>query len=192
MKKEILNRYLRNSEDKIIIDIAVRKLENLYNDFDRHAAYIKKELDQNFVDYLIDSANEIGQHDFIIQFRLNHSVDEQLTTRVKTSIRNYFLYLIALENQELRRMVRTSVILLTIGLVILFISMWINQRISGSETVISNVIAEGLNIAAWVSLWNAIATFLINWPPRRSQMQMYKRISKADIRFTDVPSMDRG
>jgi len=186
MKKEILNRYLRTSEDEIIIDIATQKIENLYNDFDRHASYIKKELDHNFVDYLIDSASEIGKHDFIIQFRISNLVDSILTTRVKTSIRNYFSYLIALENQELKRMTRSSLILSGIGVGILFMSVWVNKNMTSADSVIANMFAEGLNVAAWVSLWNAIATFLINWAPRHRQKKMYERISSAKILFHET------
>lgn len=183
MRKNILDRYIRSADDELIIDITAGKVEDLYNDFDKHTAYVKKDLDQDLAEYLIDSASEIGKEDFIIQFRLDTVADESLTSRVKTSIYNYFQYLSDLELREFSRMKQTSFILFIIGVVILFLSVWINQNITEGDTVITHVFAEGLNVAAWVSLWNAIATFLINWAPHRRTIKLYSRISTATILF---------
>ncbi len=183
MKKQILDRYSRTPDNKLIIDIAAGKVADLYNDFDKHAPYRKKELDQDLVEYLIDSVSEIGKEAFVIQFRLNTFADNELTRRVQSSVHNYFLYLKELELRELARMTRTAFILFFIGVAILFLAVWINQEIPGHENVISNVFAEGLNVAAWVSLWNAIATYLVNWAPHRRQIRMYERISEAKILF---------
>lgn len=186
MKKNILDRYSRTSGNKVIIDIAAGKVEDLYNDFDKHAPYVKKELDQDLVDYIIDSVSEIGKEDFVIQFRFTAAADFNLTTRVKTSIYNYFLYLKQLKFRELARMTRSSFILFSIGVVILFLSVLLNQKTAGNETVMADVFAEGLNIAAWVSLWNAIANFLIDWAPHRRQIKMYERIANATILFYEA------
>ena len=184
MKKSILERYSQTVDNEIIIDIAASKVEDLFSDFDKHAPYRKKELDQDLADYLINSASEIGKKKFVIQFRLTKSADDNLTSRVTTSVHNYFLYLIALEFRELRRMARSSLILLVIGIVILFLAVWVNQKIADNVTVIGHVFAEGLTVAAWVSLWNGIANFLINWTPHHRQIKMYKKISKAKIIFS--------
>jgi hypothetical protein len=80
-------------------------------------------------------------------------------------------------------MARTSFVLLVIGVVILFFSVWINKKAADYGDIIPHVFAEGLNVAAWVSLWNSIATFLINWVPHRRKINMYEQISKATIFF---------
>lgn len=185
MRKEILDRYSRTPDNKLMIDIAAGKIEDLYNDLDQYAPYVKKELDPDLVEYLIDSVNEIGKEDFVIHFRFMTPTpsDSKQAARVKTSIHNYFLYLKELEFRELARMTRTSLILFFIGVVVLSLSVWVNQKIADNDTVIKHVFAEGLNVAAWVSLWNAIATFLINWAPRRQQIKMYDRIATATIFF---------
>jgi hypothetical protein len=183
MKKRILDRYLRTPDNKIIIDISVGKVEDLYSDFDKHTPYRKKDLDQDFVEYLIESVSEFGDEDFVIQFRFAETIDMSLISRVEKSIQNYFLYLKELELRELAKMARTSMILLAIGGVILFLSVWFSQKIAGYENVICQVIAEGLTVAAWVSLWNALANFLIHWTPHRRQIKRYERITKAPVHF---------
>lgn len=62
------------------------------------------------------------------------------------------------------------------GVVILFLAVLTRENISGSgdDMVIAHVLAEGLNVAAWVSLWHAIARYLINWAPHHRQVKMYE------------------
>ncbi|MBU1170348.1 MAG: hypothetical protein KKD44_12365 [Proteobacteria bacterium] len=183
MKKKILDRYSRTPENELIIDISAEKVEDLFNDLDKYAPYRKKELDQDLVDYLINSVREIEKERFVIHFRLAVQADDSLTTRVKRSIDNYFRYLKVLKVRELADMVRSSMILFIIGIVFLSLSVWTNQKILDPDGVVGHVFLEGLTIAGWVSLWNAITTFLINWPPHRREMKLYDRISKAAIHF---------
>jgi len=183
MKKLILERYPRTLDKKLIIEINAGKVEDLYDDFDKHAPYVRKELDQDLVDYIVDAVQEISREDFIIQFRLNTKPDESLTSRVIKSVHNYFRYLKQLEKRELAKMSRTSIIFFFIGFVILSLSVWINKKFINDESIFSHIITEGLTVAAWVALWNAIATFFINWAPRRRKIKMYERISQAHIHF---------
>lgn len=182
-KKKILERYSRTPDNRLIINIAAGRVENLYNNFDRHTPYVKKELDQDLVDYMIDCASEIEDENFVIQIHLENSLGSELVSRVEASISNYFIYLRELEYRELARMTRTSLILFTIGVVILIISVWMNQVVKPLGDVVAHVFAEGFNVAAWVSLWNAIATFIINWSPHRRKIKVYDRISRAPVQF---------
>ena len=183
MKKTILDRYSRTSDNKIILDICADKVEDLYNNFDKNAPYVKKDLDQDLVEYIIDTVSESGGEDFVIQFRLAAAAESNLAPRVKTSIHNYFLYLKNLEYRMLARMTRTSFILLTVGVLILCLSVWVNQKIAHYGDTINFVFAEGLNVAAWVSLWNGIATFIVEWSPHRKKIKMYEQILKAAVLF---------
>ena len=185
MRKNILDRYSRTDDNEIIIEITAGQVEDLYNDFDKHMPYVKKDLDQDLAEYVIDSALDIGNEDFVIQFRLKKIADEKIMIRVRTSLYSYFQYLLSLELREFSRMKFTSFVLLIIGVVFLFLSLWINNNIRVNETVIAHVFAEGLTVAAWVSLWNAIATFLINWVPHRRKVKLYSRISRANILFNE-------
>lgn len=186
MKEKILDRYSRTTDNKIVIDITAGKVEDLYNDLDKHAPFRKKELDQDLVEYLIDSVSEIGKEEFVIQFRFAVLTDARLISRIKTSIHNYFQYLKVLELRELARMARSSFILFSLGILFLFMSVWTNQKIAGHDGVITHVLAEGITVAAWVSLWSALTNFLINWVPHHQQFKLYERISRAEISFHET------
>jgi hypothetical protein len=183
MKKEIFERYAHSDNGDIIIDISAEKVEDLYNDFDKYAPYVKKELDQDLVDYIIDSVREIGKTPFIIRFRLNSPLEPKLTSRLQSSVSNYFRYLKELEMDELKSMARKSFYLFLIGLAFITASIWVNTLYVEQMSVLKKVFAEGLTVAGWVSFWEATATFLINWIPHQNRIRMYERIASASLHF---------
>jgi hypothetical protein len=191
MEKDILERYARNSDGGVIIDIAANRIEELYNDYDKSAPYLKKDLEQDFVDYLVDSVREVGKETFVIRFSIAGTVGPEPMSRVKMSIQKYFFYLKELEHRELKRMFRTSLILLVVGIAILTLSVGMNRVFETDETVVREVFAEGLTVAAWVSLWESLATFLINWAPHRRKIRLYERIAEAPVLFRETPSSQK-
>jgi hypothetical protein len=192
MEKDILERYARSSDGVVIIDIAANRIEELYNDYDKSAPYLKKDLEQDLVDYLVDSVREVGKEKFAIRFSIAGTVDPAPMSRVKMSIQKYFFYLKELERRELKRMFRTSLILFVIGIAILTLSVWMNRMFETDETVVIRVFAEGLTVAAWVSLWESLATFLINWAPHRRRIRLYERIAEAPVLFREAVSESTG
>ena len=78
---------------------------------------------------------------------------------------------------------RTSLIFLVVGMVLLFLSILTNEELASDATVITKVFAGGLTVAAWVSLWEALATFLVNWPPFTRRIRLYERIAHAPVEF---------
>ncbi len=191
-KRRILERYAHTDDGRVVIDIAAANIADLYDDFDKHASYLKKELDQELVDYIIDSVREIGRESFLIQVSLAPPMDAAAVCRVQASLHNYFLYLRELEAREMRRLLRTSIILFVVGAALLTASVWLNSRPAVRDVVVGSVIAEGLTIAAWVSLWEALAMFLVNWAPHRRLIRMYERIAKADVQFREVEHETEG
>jgi len=95
----------------------------------------------------------------------------------------YFLYLAETERQKIMQMFRRSAILFGIGLAILFLSVSVNQALGAERSVVANVFAEGLTIAAWVSLWESLAIFLIEWFPHRKSIRLYQRLADAELIF---------
>ena len=182
--KEILERYERADDGMIIIDIAAEKVEDLYNYFDKQSNFLKKDLDEDLTDYLTESAREIGNESFLIKITLASPIDSAKEEKVRNSFTNYFRYMKELELRKMAGMARTSLILLTIGLVILTLSILLNQQNEVWNSVIGSVFAEGLTVAAWVSLWEALATFLIQWMPHKKRIALFEKIAESEIRFS--------
>ena len=190
MKQPTLTRYERTQDDRIVIDVAATQVEELYNDYDRSAPYIRRDLDRDLVDYLIDSARDIGNVPFVLQFTLDQAPDSDKQSRICRSINAYFLYLVDTEQYKIILMLRRSTILFSIGLAILFLSVSVNQSLGEVRSVVANVFAEGLTIAAWLSLWESLAIFLIEWQPHRSKIRLYRRLANAEIIFRSYRDND--
>ena len=187
MRKKVLNRYERDAEGAILIDVAAEKAEHLYNDFDKRAPYIRRDLDQDLVDYLIECAREVGDEAFSISFTLAHPPDDTGLSRIRRSIHGFFIYLADVERHKIRRMVRRSMVFFSIGIAILFLSVWVNRWLGSPRTDVANVFAQGLTVAAWVSLWEALATFLVDWSPSRQDIKLYHRLASAQTVFRASP-----
>ena len=181
MKRNLLSRYERDADDNIIVDVSATRVEDLYNDFDKSAPYIRRDLDRDFADYLIACGREVGKAPFIIRLNLADSPDEQKASRVRNSLNNYFLYLAEIEIEKILEMFRRSAILFAVGLGILFASVWLNQWLGPERSVTANVFAEGFTIAAWVSLWEALAIFLIEWFPHRKNVLLFRRLAQTAL-----------
>ncbi len=184
-KKDIISRYAVTDTGEIIIDVSAQRVQDLYSDFDKTAPYIKKDLEEGLVEYLLDCSREIGNTKFVIHFNLDEPIDEESNLRVKESIKTYFSYLKELEIRKMRNMLRRSLFLLGIGLSILVSSLWISKITAFSENVLIQVVSTGLTVAAWVSLWESLATFLIEWSPNRNEIQLCDRFLTAPVSFVN-------
>jgi len=184
--KDILSRYARTVDNRVVIDVYTERLEDLYNDFDKNAPYMKKDLDPEFVDYLIGCAGEVGKRPFTIRINVPSPPSDEAASRVRKSIPSYFEYLRSSEERDMRKVLRTSATLLVIGLAILVLSVWAHQTFLPPESLAGKVMAEGLTVAAWVSLWEALVNFLINWPPHSKELKLYRRLAEAPVDFQQV------
>jgi len=185
VKKKILDRYEHTVDGCVIIDVAARRVEDLYENFDKTAPYHKKDLDEDLAYYLTECVREIGRADFVIRFMFERFPSEEFMQRVRTSVHKFFIYQRELELAAMNKILRTSFTLLIIGIVILGISLWANHlfTVDGTPSFINTVFAEGLTIVAWVSVWEALATFLLNWPQHLFHIKLFWKIAQAPVQF---------
>jgi len=52
-----------------------------------------------------------------------------------------------------------------------------------SEWTLTRIFFEGITIAAWLSLWAAIVTLIIKWPPHTRNIKLYEKIMKTKVIF---------
>jgi len=186
-RQTILDRYPRTEDGRIIIDIAAARIEDLFDNFDRATPYAKKDLNADFYTYLVECIREIGSVPFIIRITLEVRPDEARWHSATEGIRNFFIYTRQLKTRELGMLFRTSLILLTLGTLVMMLSIWAHRTFSADYNVFRFMFAEGLTVAAWVLLWESLASFLIQWPPFRREIRWYKRIANAPITYHPHP-----
>ena len=183
MKQDIFNRYESHSGRRLAIDVSVGKIEELFEDFDSAASYVKKDLDQDFVEYLIDCVKEIGSYDFVIRINLPVSVQEKHRKRVRKSINSYFRYLELLERRKLRKMLWRSFLLFCFGMLLLTVSMTLKKDMAHFSGMMQELLVEGLTVAAWVSLWTAFASLIFEFARIIADIRIYRRIANREVVF---------
>ncbi len=183
MKKTICEKPEVTEQKEVVIDASVKTVDELYNNPGRNASDIQKELNQEFVDHIIDNVNEIGKNEFIIRITLPKMPDEQEMNLLQNSIQSYFHNLKDLENRSIELMLSRSFKLFGLGMVFLFIAIVFNRFFSLSEWTLTRIFFEGITITAWLSLWAAIVTLIIKWPPHKQNIKLYERIMKAQVVF---------
>jgi len=187
LKRDILSRYERDDAGNSIIDVAAARVENLYNDFDKSAPYIRRDLDGDLAEYLTGCARELGKAPFVIRFTLVTAPDKRNLSRIRRSLKSYFQYCADLEGRKIYAMARRSAIFLAIGLAILLAISWLDRQLGPDRSIAANVFGEGLTIVAWISLWEALATFLVEWVPQRRNVSLYRRLAHASLVFRVAP-----
>jgi hypothetical protein len=189
--KRLLERYTRLEDGRVSIDVSVERVEDLYNDFERSVPFMKKDLNDEFADYLAESGREIGKTSFVVRLNLDRFPDESLMERVRRSIRSYFQYRTEMETRELRKIVETSIWLGAGGFLLLAVDITLNRLYADTAGVVGGILLEGLTIAAWVALWESLANLLVNWGPHRRDIRLYRRLSEAGILFRETFSKTR-
>jgi len=189
-RKSILNRYASTDDGKVIVDIATSRIEDLYNNLDRVAPYSRKDLDGGVANYLLECAREIGPSPFVIRLSLYQEPSPPLVSWVQNSICGFFLYLADLEKRQICAMLRTSLLLLAVGVSLLVGIIWMNRILPPTRGVLLSVLMEGLTVAAWVVMWESLASFLVRWLPRRKEIQLLNRIAHAPVLLATVKQTD--
>ena len=184
MNQDVLSRYERDAQNRFIIDIAAERPEALYNFFDKHADYLRRDLDAELTDYLTACTRELpGEVPLVIRFTFPAAQEEEKYARIRRSINSFFLYMAELEREAIAQMMRKSGVLFFVGAAIMFLAVWVRQGFGEGASVVGDVFAEGLTVAAWVSLWEALALVLLEWLPRRRNVRRFERLAAAEVQF---------
>ena len=183
MKEDIFSRYESHTGKRLAIDVSVGRIEELFEDFDSAASYVKKDLDQDLVDYLIESVREIGGYDFVIRINLPVHVQERHRKRVRKSIKSYFRYLELLERRMLRKMLWKSFLLFCLGMLLLTLSMIFKESVGHVSGMMQELLIEGLTVAAWVSLWSAFGGLIFELAGIIGDIRIFRRIASREVVF---------
>lgn len=183
MKKRILDRYERMPDGNVIIDVAARRVEDLYENFDKRAPYHRKDFDDDLVEYLAGCVREIGGPAFIVRFTIEQGLSKELMEMVRSGMHSFFLYRMEVEYAAMKKMIRTSALLLLSGIVILAVSLWVSRvfLLNGNGSFSDRFFFEGLTIVAWVSIWEGLATFLLNFTPHLYRIRVFRWLAAAPV-----------
>lgn len=183
MTTEILrNRYEFTRDGKAIIDISVESINDLFNSFDKKATFTKRELDQDFVEYVIDCVKELGDCDFVIRITIDREYNMLQENILRKAMVNFFSFLHEVERHNLRKEFRKFSSLLVLGIVLMIIVSQFKLPDVPEVELWKKVLQEGVIIAAWVAFWEAFTSLIFGFNPFYQKSGIYGKIVAAEVR----------
>lgn len=179
--KKTKSRY-KKINGKSLIEVRVKDPLQLFDSRDP-APFRDRDLDDDFVSYIISSAREFGSKiQLKIAIYIEHLEDSELSaTSIREAIQTYFAYQVELQRLDLKSFLKRSQLYLFIGIVILFVCLSAAENIDASSlTGVSGILREGLMIFGWVSLWKPIELILFDWYPLYQKIRLYKKLEETE------------
>ncbi|MDH4320281.1 MAG: hypothetical protein OEV73_02155 [Desulfobulbaceae bacterium] len=183
MRQSITDRYDKDADGRVIIDVTAASMKDLYDRFDSTANYNKKDLDLKFAEYLIQSVNEIKRHPFLIRINLEHPETPENMERVRGSVRHYFEYQQERQRHEINKHLGRFCYFLGLGITLVFISLFLRSRYGAAGNIFTDLGIEGLTIVAWVSMWEGVSNLIFEWVPHFQRYRQYGRIANGPVHF---------
>lgn len=181
----------KHEEGKRWIEVRIKSPLQLFDVRDP-APFRDRDLDDDFVEYVVSSAQELSQSTALkVVIYIEEKESNDLTkAAIHEAIHSYLTYQIELQRSGLKRFIKRAQFFFLIGILILGVCLFTAQKIGAPPTAgILGILREGLVIFGWVSIWKPIELILFDWYPLFENLQLYKKLvmTEFDIRFSSMP-----
>ncbi len=178
MKHDLLSRYDQDADGNYIINTRVDNSNSLFCEFDFASSLWNRDLREEFVEYLIDSADEIGgRNKFLLQLRLpENEKEEGFSGRFSKAITSYFLYLMHISRKDIKKIVNKILTNFAISISFLILVFFTGKTMEDSDSMLYMIFNEGLYIAIWVLMWPVFSEFLLDIKEEVNKIKIYKRL----------------
>jgi hypothetical protein len=173
----------RLENGKRCIDVRVRQAAQLFDSRDP-SPFFDRDLDDDFVDYVVSSADELPPRtSLILQIRLGEPLPSHLSKEsIQQAIATHFSYIEELTRRKLTRVLRTGQVTILLGLVVLMLTL------SFSDVVLrfvdggfGHALRRGVEILGWVALWKPTEIILYDWWPLIHDIRLYRKLSGVEV-----------
>jgi len=185
-RRDILDRYEVLPDGRAVIEVAAASVSELYNNFDRNAPFIRKDLDEELASYLKDCCRELGRQEFVVRFVLQQLPDEAQRVRIASSMFTYFHYLAELERRDILKAFRRGGVLLLAGILAIGLEFSVAATIKNLEPLAAKIILEGLTILSWVAVWECTVTLVGGVPGAWRRLRRLRRLATAEVQFASL------
>lgn len=182
MTQQPADRY-RVSGGVRLLEVRVHSALQLFDARDP-APFRARDLDDDFTEYVIASAEEFGTEPMKILIHVEEAEPQQLgRDSIRDAIKFYFQYQIDLRRLQLSKLFRTARLFGGIGLICLVVCLLIAKFLDThiAETDFRSVAREGLIIFGWVSMWKPFELILFDWYPLYDRIRLMRKLLEADI-----------
>lgn len=168
-----------------VIEIKINSPEQILNSFDP-SPFRERDLDDRAADYIIATAEETGGRGpltLVIELP-EQEMGRELVLVLPAALQNSFSYRALSARRQLRDLFRTGRLALAIGFGVLAVCVVTMRAL---ELVIQRaaffmMIEQGLFVLGWVAVWRPLETFLYDWWPLKSRINLLDRLAAAEVK----------
>lgn len=173
--------YRRDEDGAWLVEIRLRETRQLFNSLDP-APFHEKDLDDEAERYIVGAVRDFHL-DAPLKLVFHLPAGATGAETIPDAVHHYFAYRGAMSARELRSRLRQGRISLLIGLAFLFTCITLRQTLllEAHDSVLAEIVAEGLLISGWVAMWEPIQIFLYDWWPIRAMRRIYDKIAVMPI-----------
>lgn len=172
--------------DQPLIEVKVNSIAQLFDARDP-APFRTRDLDDDFVEYVIASADELSVSrnlEIIIHVDepQQHALDAVM---ISDSIHSFFQYQIDLKRLQLAKLFKMSRLFLFLGSICLVACLFLARFLEANFDETSpyrTILREGVIIFGWVSLWKPFELILFDWYPLYDRMRLLRQLARSEIR----------
>jgi hypothetical protein len=156
---------------------------NFGNELASGAKSVVLNLNQDFVDYLFDRLNELGDESILLRVTMPTAPPADFSAPVlRTAIDRYFANLESIRRQSLRKLARDAALLGLLGGGALALSALLEvSNADASAGIGLLLLSQGITVFGWLTFWEALANALWNWRPLYRQLRMCQRLQLAQL-----------
>jgi hypothetical protein len=176
-----------------LVEIRLNSIRQLFNSLDP-SPFHEKDLDRDAEEYIVETVRELPS---AASFKIRIFVPESEravtgSIDLPRAVHNYFSYRLWVMQRRLRDLMRRGRDALLVAIVFLALTFAIREAVfTFSTETIAHLLAEGLQIAGWVALWQPIQIFLYDWQPIRRVMNVYRRLADVVVEVQFMPAEGR-
>lgn len=166
-----------------LIDIRLHSSKQLFDARDP-APFRDRDLDDDFVEYLEASADEIPQASLLkLRLHLEEFSSDFTGPFFQEVLSDFFQYKISIKRMQLRRFFETVRLFLFVGFLVLMGCLLTVRTLVPliPWDALREILDEGILISGWVALWRPLELMLFDWWPLRRQIVLFERLRRVQV-----------
>lgn len=164
-----------------LIEVSLDDYDDVYDTWDP-APFKKRFIEEEFDDFIVSSSEDIP-HDFntvIVLYIPESKKDTNRENSVVLAYKNYYSYAVEKVERSLVKLNKKTVFYFLLALLFLSLGYFFQSSI---ESVVLDVLEEGILIGGWVFLWEVFTNVFIKRREIQNRYKLYRRIYNSNIRF---------
>lgn len=178
------NVFSRNEKTgKMIIEVALDAYLDFYHEWD-NAKYRKRDINPELTDFLEECVGQIANKEALeIWFNIEDGERNELKEReIQESFHHYFNYGVSSIKAIIKNLYKAVFGSFLVSLVMLVFLFFVPE--SYEHNIAAYTLINGLEIGAWVFMWQAFHAIGFERMDEKKKIKEYKRLLAADIHFT--------